>query len=281
MTTSSDLQVAKRSTTDVRLVIGLTIVFCVISMSLLALIWTPYPALKVSVGPSLAPISSSHPFGTDVYGRDVLSRVMAGGLPVIESCVLALIVSVPFGVFLGTLSAWMKDTVVDFAVSLVIDTLYGFPALLLAITLVTVLGASTFVAAISVGIAFIPSVARVIRIRTREIIGRGFITLARTYGYSRRSITLGHLLPNLIGTIVNQAMLGASLTVLATAALSYLGLGTPPPTPTWGEMIQEAQGYVNVDPKLLIVPAVFVAATIFGFNLLADHFSSKQKRARR
>ncbi len=269
--------VQPKSTLDLRAKVGGTILLVVVAITLLSIFWTPYPPLRVSAGPSLGQISLLHPLGTDIYGRDTLSRLMAGGVPELESCLLALVVAVPVGVTLGVVASWTKNRFIDTAISLFTDALYGFPALLLAITFVSVLGASTFVAAISVGIALIPSFVRVVKVRSQTILGRGFITLARTFGLSRRTITIKHVLPNLLTSIFNQAMLGASLTVLATAALSYLGLGTPPPTPSWGAMIEEAQSYVSIDPTLMIAPAIMIALTIFALNVLADFYSTRRK----
>ncbi len=259
--------------------IGGSILIVVTVTTLLSLFWTPYPPLAVSTGPSLGHMSLTHPLGTDVYGRDTLSRLMAGGVPVFESCFLSLIVAVPIGVTLGVVASWYRHRALDAIISLFTDALYGFPALLLAITFVSVFGASTLVAGLSVGIALIPSFVRVVKVRSQEVLGRGFVTIARTYGLSRRTITLKHVLPNLSASIFSQTILGASLTVLATAALSYLGLGTPPPTPSWGVMIEEAQSYVAIDPALMIFPALMVAATIFGLNVLADFYSKLRKES--
>ncbi len=259
--------------------IGGSILIVVTVTTLLSLFWTPYPPLAVSTGPSLGHVSLTHPLGTDVYGRDTLSRLMAGGVPVFESCFLSLIVAVPIGVTLGVVASWYRHRALDAIISLFTDALYGFPALLLAITFVSVFGASTLVAGLSVGIALIPSFVRVVKVRSQEVLGRGFVTIARTYGLSRRTITLKHVLPNLSASIFSQTILGASLTVLATAALSYLGLGTPPPTPSWGVMIEEAQSYVAIDPALMIFPALMVAATIFGLNVLADFYSKLRKES--
>ena len=267
----------QNNTLDIRAKVGGTILIVVVISTLLSIFWTPYPPLAMSTGPSLGHISLAHPLGTDVYGRDTLSRLMTGGVPVFESCFLSLVVAVPFGVTLGVVASWYQHRAIDAIISLFTDALYGFPALLLAITFVSVFGASTLVAGISVGVALIPSFVRVVKVRSQEVLGRGFITVSRTYGLSRRTITLRHVLPNLSASILSQTILGASLTVLATAALSYLGLGTPPPTPSWGVMIEEAQSYVAIDPTLMIVPALMVAATIFGLNVLADFYSALRK----
>jgi peptide/nickel transport system permease protein len=150
------------------------------------------------------------------------------------------------------------------------DLVLAFPALLLAIMFGAVFGADTLTAMVAIGIATIPSFARIARSGTLQVMSAEFVLAARAGGRSRPNIALRHVLPNISGLLIVQASVSFAIAVLAEAALSFLGFGTRPPTPSWGRMLQESQELLTVQPRLALVPGVAIAVAVLGFNLLGD-----------
>ncbi len=251
------------------LVAGTIIIGVMVLVAILAVFWTPYYPLALDTSREFLRPSLSHPFGTDEYGRDILSRVMAGATVALESSVGALLIALIVGVPLGLLAATTRGVVSEIVMRF-IDLVYAFPALLAAITLVAAFGASTLIATIAIGVAFIPVFARVVRGAALGVLASEYVLAARAYGRSPVSILRRHVLPNILPVIIVQSTLLLSLAVLAVSALSYLGLGTPPPAATWGGMLNSAQSYLASDPQMMIWPGLAIAVTIFGFNALGD-----------
>jgi peptide/nickel transport system permease protein len=249
--------------------VGGVIVAVVIVVALLSLVWTPYPALAVDPRHSLAGSSGAHLLGSDQYGRDVLSRLMSGTQITvyagIVSVLVAAVVGIPAGLLAASRGGATGETVLRLA-----DLLYAFPALLAAITLSAALGASTTVAMLAIGIAYIPVFTRVTRSNALVVLNSEFVLAARAYGRRPFAILRRHVLPNIAGTIIVQMTLLFSLAILAEAALDYLGLGTTPPTPSWGNMLQTGQNYLSNDPLLSVWPGLAVFVAVLGFNLLGD-----------
>jgi peptide/nickel transport system permease protein len=148
--------------------------------------------------------------------------------------------------------------------------MFAFPALLIAMILAADFGGSTLTAMIAIGVAYVPIFARVTRGAALQVLNTEYILAARASGESAAVILRRHVLPNIISTVIVQMTLLFSLAVLAEAALTYLGLGTPPPTPSWGHMLQTAQNYLYNDPLLTVWPGLMIAVTVLGFNLLGD-----------
>lgn len=249
--------------------IGAGIATFVTVLAVLSLVWTPYDPIGVVPGIALHGSSGAHLLGTDQYGRDVLSRVMAGGWITLSSAfvsvALALAVGVPVGVLAAVRRGWIGETTMR-----VVDVMYAFPALLAAIMLSAALGASTTVAMIAIGLAYIPVVARITRSSAIAVLSAEYVLAARAYGRRPLAIIRRHVLPNIAPVLLVQATLLFSLAILAEAAIDYLGLGTPPPTATWGQMLAAGQNYLAEDPTLEIWPALAVFVTVMGFNLLGD-----------
>lgn len=249
--------------------VGGAIIAVVVLVAVVSIFWTPYGPLTVATNRELLAPGPAHLLGTDQYGRDVLSRLMAGAQLMLLSSVGAVLIAGIVGIPAGLYAASRRD----FSGELVMrgaDLIYSFPALLAAITLVAAFGASTLTATVAIGIAYIPSFARVTRGAALSVMSGEFILAARAYGRSPLAILRRHVLPNIAPILIVQASLVLSVTVLAVAALSYLGLGTPPPTATWGGMLENAQNYLVQDPLLAIWPGVAIALTVLGFNALGD-----------
>jgi len=265
----SPARLARRVLRNANTLIGGTIVLGIALTALVAVFWTPYEPLVVNPAHALAPSSWSHPFGTDEFGRDVFSRLMAGAKLVLFSGAVSVGLAAVAGIPIGLVSA-MRGGLIEDALMRFVDLIYAFPALLAAIVLAAALGASTFTAMLAIGIAYIPVFARVTRSGALQVLGSEYVLAARAYRRGSVAILVRHVLPNIMSTLIVQMSSLFSLAILAEAGLSYLGLGTPPPASSWGRMVQEAQSYLSRDPLLVLWPGIFIAVAVLGFNLLGD-----------
>lgn len=248
---------------------GLVIVAVIILTAVVATVWTPYDPLNADPGSRLQGSSADHLLGTDRYGRDVLSIVMAGSqVTLLVGCVavsIAAVIGTPLGILAGMRRGWAEELIMRSA-----DMMLAFPALLLAIMTSAVLGASTVSAMIAIGLASGPGFARVARAGTLQVMSSDFILAARSANQPELRIGRRHVLPNIFGLVIIQASVTFALAILAEAALSFLGLGTPPPEPSWGRMLQGAQDYLATAPHLAMWPGLAIALAVLGFNLLGD-----------
>lgn len=251
------------------LVVGGSLVALVLGAALLSFLWTPHDPTLVNAADRLLGPSSSYWLGTDKFGRDVLSQILVGARTTLFVGVVAVgvaaVVGVPLGILAGMAPRWAGQLIMRGN-----DLLLAFPALLLAIMFAAVYGGSTLTAMVAIGIATVPSFARIIRSGTLQVMRTEYVLAARAAG--RRPVAIGvrHVLPNVAGLVIVQASVSFAIAVLAEAALSFLGLGTPPPTPSWGRMLQESQELLWTAPRLAVVPGVAIALAVLGFNLLGD-----------
>ncbi|HEX4833788.1 MAG TPA: ABC transporter permease [Trebonia sp.] len=248
---------------------GGTLVALFAVVALVSLAWTPYDPLAIDPRIALHGSSAAHLLGTDQYGRDVLSRLMAGTQVAFYVGVIAVAIAAGIGVPAGLLAA-QRGGVLGEVVMRIGDVVYGFPALLAAITLTAALGASTTVAMIAIGVAYIPVFARVSRASALTVLSSGYVLAARSYGRRPLAITRRHVLPNVAPILIVQASLLYAVAILAEAGLEFLGLGSPPPAPTWGAMIHDAQDYLARDPMFTVWPALVITLAVLGFSLLGD-----------
>lgn len=251
------------------LIVGAVIVGIVLLAALVSFVWTPYDPIQVSPAERLQGSSWAHLMGTDRYGRDVFSGMLYGSRITLYVGLIAVgiatLIGTPLGILAGVRGGWIEEVIMR-----VSDIVLAFPALLLAIMFSAVYGASTLTAMIAIGIASVPGFARVARSGTLQVMSAEFILAARAASQSRFRIALRHVLPNIFGIVVVQASVTFALAVLAEAALSFLGLGTPPPTPSWGRMLQESQQFLATHPMLAVWPGAAIALAVMGFNLLGD-----------
>lgn len=251
------------------LVIGAAIVCLIIGMALLSFVWTPHNPTLVNAQDRLQPPSAEYWLGTDKFGRDVFSQILVGARTTLfvgfVAVGVAAVVGVPLGILAGMAPRWLGELLMRAN-----DILLAFPALLLAIMFAAVYGASTFVAMVAIGIATIPSFARLIRSGTLQIMKTEYVMAARAAGRTPFAIGMRHVLPNVTSLITIQASVSFAIAVLAEAALSFLGFGTPPPTPSWGRMLQESQELLWSAPRMAVFPGVAIALAVLGFNLLGD-----------
>ncbi|MDQ6772989.1 MAG: ABC transporter permease [Candidatus Dormibacteraeota bacterium] len=249
---------------------GAVIVALVIVTALVSIVWTPHDPTQVSVPDRfLPPGSSGHPLGTDQLGRDILSQIMAGARNTLFVGIVTVAIAMLAGIPLGGLAA-LRGGALEEVVMRLSDVLLAFPALLLAFLFAALFRPSTVSAMAAIGLAFVPVFARVVRGAGLTVMEKDYVTVARTFGSSRRWIFWRHLLPNVVPVVVVQATVAFAIAILAEAALSYLGLGTPPPTPSWGRMLSQSQTYFSQAPLLAVWPGLAIALTVLGFNLLGD-----------
>ena len=251
------------------LLIGAFIVCVIIGMALLSFLWTPHDPTLVNSEARLQKPSGEYWFGTDKFGRDVFSQILVGSRTTLfvgfVAVGVAAVIGVPLGILAGMAPRWLGELLMRGN-----DILLAFPALLLAIMFAAVYGASTLVAMVAIGIATIPSFARLIRSGTLQIMKTEYVMAARAAGRSPFAIGVRHVLPNVTTLITIQASVSFAIAVLAEAALSFLGFGTPPPTPSWGRMLQESQELLWTAPRLAVFPGIAIALAVLGFNLLGD-----------
>ncbi len=251
------------------LIAGAALVGLVIITAVVSLLWTPYDPTQVTPSARLLKPSQAHLLGTDGFGLDIASRIMAAAriclLVGIISVGIAAIIGVPLGILAGVVGGWLSEIVMRAS-----DILYAFPALLLAILLAAVFGASTWTAMTAIGIASIPAFARIARAGTLQAMASDYVLAARSCGTGRMAVAGRHILPNIAPMLGVQASVSFGIAILAEAALSYLGLSTPPPMPTWGRMLRDAQVYVFSDPLLALWPGLAIAGAVLGFNLFGD-----------
>ncbi|GHF09993.1 peptide ABC transporter permease [Amycolatopsis deserti] len=255
--------------TSPTLVAGAVLVGLVVLAALVSFVWTPHDPLKVESTARLLGPAGEYWFGTDKFGRDVFSQILVGARTTLYVGVIAVgvaaLVGTPLGILAGMSKRWLGEFVMR-----VNDLVLAFPALLLAIMLGAVYGASTVTAMIAIGVATIPSFARVARSGTLQVMSTEYVLAARSAGRSRFFIARRHVLPNIGGLVIVQCSVSFGIAVLAEAALSFLGFGTRPPTPSWGRMLQESQELLTVQPRLALVPGLAIAIAVLGFNLLGD-----------
>ena len=250
--------------------IGLIIVGATVLAALVSVVWTPYDPLLAIPAERLAGSSAEHLLGTDRFGRDVLSRLLVGAQITLFVGIIAVAISAVIGVPLGITAGMRQGKFLDSLVMRSADLLLAFPALLLAIIAGAVWGPSTLTAMIAIGVAGIPSFARVARSGALQVMSQDFIAAARVSKVSEFQIAYRHVFPNISGLVIVQSSVYFALAILAEAALSYLGLGTAPPAASWGRMLQDAQSLLAVNPTLTLWPGLAIALTVLGFNLLGD-----------
>jgi peptide/nickel transport system permease protein len=250
-------------------VAGGLLVGVLLALAALSLVWTPHPPTAIDVPNKLAPPSAAHWLGTDSLGRDIASLLIVGARNSIAVGVIAVGIGIACGVALGLWAAARRGWV-DEAIMRAADFTFAFPALLTAIMLTAIHGPGLVTSIAAIGIFNIPVFARVTRSAAVAVWARDYVTAARACGRGPWAITFDHVLPNIAGVLIVQATIQFAIAILAEAALSYLGLGTQPPTPSWGRMLNEAQTLMFQAPLLAVWPGLAIAGSVLGLNLMGD-----------
>jgi len=249
--------------------LGAVLTLLVIFAASLSLLWTPWSPFEIDMAAKLQEPSLRHWLGTDPFGRDISTLLLVGARNSILVGVIAVSIGLSIGTGLGLLAAarrgWVEELIMRLA-----DFSFAFPAVLSAIMMTAVFGAGIVNAIIAIGIFNIPTFARITRASANSVWAREFVLAARACGKGPWHITMDHVLPNIASVLIVQATIQFALAILAEAALSYLGLGTQPPQPSWGRMLAEAQTLLFQAPMLAVYPGVAIAMTVLGLNLLGD-----------
>jgi peptide/nickel transport system permease protein len=249
--------------------VGAVIGIIIVTMSLLSLIWVPYNYNKMDYSKRLMPPSAGHLLGTDNFGRDIFSRIMAGGRNSLLLAVCTVTGAAALGSLLGLLAGYLGGITGEIIMRF-IDTLNSFPGIVLALLLVAVMDNSQFSLFLALLILFTPSYTRVMRTGAMQYRDASFIHAEKIIGAGFFRITFIHILPNLAPSLLSASVLGLSNAILAEAAMSYLGMGIQPPEPSWGRMLFEAQAWFFNAPWCAIAPGIFIMLTVIAFHLLGE-----------
>ena len=247
---------------------GAVILLFFIIASVFAPVLAPYPIEVMKMENRFIPPSSDHWLGTDEFGRDILSRMMHGGRVSLMMGLIAVSIAGIVGVFLGVISGYYRR--IDIYIMQCMDILLAFPSLLLAIAIIAVLGVGLTNAMIAVAISVIPSYVRVVRGTVLSIREKEYIEAVKALGVSDLKIIAKHILPNVLSPVIVLSSLQFGTSILATAALSFLGLGAQPPTPEWGAMAYVGKSFFLNAWWMTLFPGLAIMLVVLGFNLLGD-----------
>ncbi|CTQ62727.1 Glutathione transport system permease protein GsiD [Roseibium album] len=246
----------------------LTIVFA--GAAIVSLVWVPYDITILNIADRMKTPSLIHPFGTDQFGRDILSMIMVGARTSIAVALVAVGIGMLAGVPLGLAAAARRGSLPDEIIMRTNDLVFAFPSLLIAVMITAVFGASALNAIIAIGIFNIPVFARLTRGAALTLWSREYIMAARVAGKGAARISVEHILPNVTNLLIVQGTIQFSLGILAEAGLSYVGLGAQPPTASWGRMLADSQTMISLAPHLALFPGLAILLTVLGLNLLGD-----------
>lgn len=249
-------------------IVGAIIVLATILIAIFAPLIAPYdPAAQGSI--RLLPPSREHLMGTDELGRDTFSRIVYGARVSLQVGIISVVIALAIGGFLGLLSGYFGGRT-DTWTMRVVDIMFAFPGIVLAIVIAGLLGPSRRNAMIAIGIIYAPAFARVVRGTVLSVKGEAYIEAARVLGSSNWRMVRQHVVPNIMAPMIVLTTVYLSSAILSEAALSFLGLGTQPPEPTWGGMLNIARTYMEISPWMAIFPGLAIAILVLGFNFLGD-----------
>jgi peptide/nickel transport system permease protein len=249
--------------------VGAGLVMTFLLVTALASTLAPYDPIGTDFGSVLSPPTWQHPFGTDDVGRDILSRVIFGSRVSLQAGVFTVMVALLVGLPLGLIAGFLGGAV-DNLIMRGVEVILSFPTLVLALGITAVLGPNLMNALFAIGIVFVPHFARLIRGQVLSVKENDYVAAARALGASDRRVMGIHILPNCMAPLLVQSSFSVSFAILVEAALSFLGLGTQPPTPSWGIMLAMGKNYLEQAPWLGAFPGLAIFLTVLGFNLLGD-----------
>ena len=260
---------ARRAMAHRSFVLGGLLTAVLVFAAALSLVWTPWSPYEIDLAAKLQPPSAAHWLGTDPFGRDITSLLLVGARNSILVGVIAVSIGLLAGTALGLVAAarrgWVEETIMRLS-----DFTFAFPAILSAIMMTAVFGAGIVNSIIAIGIFNVPTFARITRASANAVWAREFVLASRACGKGPWRITFDHVLPNILSVLTVQVTIRFAIAILAEAALSYLGLGTQPPQPSWGRMLAEAQTLLFQAPLLAVFPGIAIALAVLGLNLMGD-----------
>ncbi len=240
-----------------------------ILVAIVAQFWTPYSYYAQGIGPIYQGPTGQHLLGLDNFGRDILSRIMLGAQISLKVGIGTQVIVIAIGVVVGLLAGFYRGFL-DIIVSTLINIFYGIPDLLVALVLVLLLGRGLGIIIFAIAITRWMDMARLVRGQTLALREREFVEAARAGGAKASRIIFRHILPNALGPIIVQATFGVPMAILFEAFLSFLGLGVPPPTPSWGAMAADGFHAIRISPHIVLAPAIALSLTLMAFNFLGD-----------
>ncbi|WP_341523555.1 ABC transporter permease [Pseudomonas sp. G.S.17] len=249
--------------------IGGLLVAVLLAMALIGVFWTPYDPLKLDLLHRFQPPSWTHVLGTDEFGRDVLSRIIIGARTSLWISLLTVSLAITIGTLFGLLAGYLRGWT-DRLLMMVNDALLAFPGMLLALGLLAIVGASQYGIVLALGIAYIPTVVRVVRSTVLSLREREFIEASRVIGNSELYTMWKHIAPNCVAPLIVLATSMFGWAILSESALSFLGLGVPPPAATWGNMLAASRPHLATAPWLGFFPGLMIAIALIGINLFGD-----------
>lgn len=265
------MKITKQNT---NFILGCSIVGFMVLFMLLGKIIPGINPNAINADLKFAPVSIEHPFGCDNFGRDILSRVMEGTFATFKVALGTVIIGTFFGVIVGALTGYFGG-VVDEVLMRINDAVFAFPSILLALLFISLLGPGTYQVTVALGIAFIPSFARIVRAEFLKCKNMDYVKSAKLLGASDFRIIFVHILPNTGNVLLSSILIGFNNAVLAEASMSFLGIGVQPPDPSLGRMLSEAQAYLFKAPNFALFPGIAIILLVLGFSLLGDSFNKE------
>jgi oligopeptide transport system permease protein len=238
-------------------------------VAIVAQFWTPYSYYAEGIAPIYQGPTAQHLLGIDDLGRDILSRIMLGAQVSLKVGIGTQVIVIAVGVVVGLVAGFYRGFV-DTVISTVINIFYGIPDLLVALVLVLLLGRSLGIIIFAIAFTQWMNMARLVRGQTLALREREFVEAARAGGAKANRIIFRHILPNALGPVIVQATIGVPMAILFEAFLSFLGLGVPPPTPSWGAMAADGFHAIRIAPHIVLAPAIALSLTLMAFNFLGD-----------
>ncbi|CAB3702870.1 ABC transporter permease [Achromobacter ruhlandii] len=261
--------VRRRGMPALNALIGGGLLLGLVALALLGLVWTPYDPLKLDLSLRLQAPGARHWLGTDEFGRDVLSRLIIGASTSLWISLLSVAVALGCGTLIGMLAGYLRGWT-DRILMMFNDALLAFPGILLALGIMAVLGASQYSIVLALGMAYTPSVVRVVRGSVLSLREREFIEASRVIGNSELYTMFRHIVPNCLAPVCVLATSMFGWALLSESALSFLGLGVPPPAATWGSMLAASRPYIASAAWLGVFPGVLISMALLGINLFGD-----------
>jgi peptide/nickel transport system permease protein len=252
-----------------RAMVGLWMVLVFIIVAIFAPLIAPYDPIEQNMQIMLEKPSLKHPFGTDEFGRDLLSRIIYGAQISLAIGTIGVLIAVVFGVALGTIAGYFGGWI-DHIIMRIMDIFMAFPSFLLALAIVSVLGPGMVNVMIAIGIFSIPNFSRIARSSVISIKNKEFIEATRAMGGTDTRIIIKHLIPNSISPIIVLSTMRIATAIITAAGLSFLGMGAQPPTPEWGAMLSTGREYLRVAPHVSTIPGLAIMFLVLGFNMLGD-----------
>jgi len=250
--------------------IGVIIVSVLVIMAIFGPLLSPYDPNAIDFNIRFSPPTFAHPFGTDDFGRDIFSRVLYGARVSLLVGVIAVTIAATLGTFLGLISGYTTRRWLDETIMRAMDILFAFPAILLAIAILAALGKGIENAMIAIGLVYTPIFARIARGAVLSVRNEEYVMAARALGTRNSLILLRHILPNSLAPLIVETSLSLAFAILAEAALSFFGLGTQPPDPSWGRMLSEGRSYFQQSVWMALFPGLAIMFSVMGFNFLGD-----------